>query len=312
MTDYAISFDATVVCEDTRAIDRTDWLELRRTGIGGSDAAAALGLSPWMSPVALWVDKREGTKQDAQPERFEWGHRNEPTIADAFADRTGFEVIDRPVMLRSLRWDFMLANPDRFVVEKDGELAILECKNVDAHNSREWDDGPPLHYRLQGQHYLAVCGERFTKVWFAALIGGNRLVTYEVMRDDAFIAEMVAAEEKFWTMVQLGRMPEVDGSDSTRKALAAHFERPTIETKEVGASVLELVRKRNAAKAVATAANNALSEVENELRAIIGDAEAITVDGDVIATWKTQTIKEHFVKESSYRMLRIVNKKEKK
>ncbi len=311
-------FDAEVICEDTRAIDRLDWLELRRTGIGGSDAAAALGLSPWTSPVALWVDKRQG-RPDAppaptgaeQPERFEWGHRNEPTIAQAFAERTGFEVLDRPVMLRSKRWQFMLANPDRLVVEPDGELAVLECKNVGEQNAHEWIGGPPIHYRLQGQHYLAVCGEQFKKVWFAALVGGNRLVTFEVLRDDDFIAEMIAAEEKFWTLVEMGRMPDVDGTEATRKALARYYERPKLGAKEVGESALELVQRRNAAKAAAAAATAALTEAENALRALIGDAEAITVNGDVIATWKTQTTKEHVVHESSYRVLKVMSRKEK-
>ena len=42
---------------DTRTLDRDQWLEVRKGGIGSSDAAAAVGLNPYKSQLELWLEK---------------------------------------------------------------------------------------------------------------------------------------------------------------------------------------------------------------------------------------------------------------
>lgn len=288
--------DAEIVCENTDAITREEWLALRREGIGGSDAAAALGLSPFATPVSLYLDKTD-PQEDVDTERFEWGRRMEEPIAKAFSDKTGIAITYQPVMLRSLKWKFALANPDRFV---DG--GILECKNVGAHNAREWDDGPPLHYRLQGQHYLAVTG--LDVVYFAALIGGSRLVIYEVHRDEGLIADLIQREEAFWTLATLRRMPEIDGSDVTKDALSAHFE-ATDDAIEVGNDFMELVNAHHLAALEVKIAKERLEATDNKIRAVMGDASVATYEGVVTATWKTQVRKAHEVNEVTFRKLDV-------
>ena len=300
---------AEVICEDTSALPRPDWLEMRRQGIGGSDAAAALGLSPFTSPVALWLDKTEG-REDIDNEWFKRGRQLEGPIAAMFAEETGFEVEYHPVMLRSLAHPLMLCNFDRLVIEADGGLAILECKNIGSHNSDEWEDGPPIHYRLQGQHYLAVTG--LDRLYFAALIGGHRLVIYTVERDDALIADMIAAEEAFWTLVELKRMPDIDGSDATTTALKQHYAKVERESVEVGSEMLTLVDQHHAAKALVKVAEDRLAEIDNKIIALIGDAEIATVEGNATVTRKSQTKKESVVKASTFRVLRFPATKEAK
>ena len=41
-----------IICKD-----RVEWLEARKDGLGASDAAALLGLSPWKTNVQLWEEK---------------------------------------------------------------------------------------------------------------------------------------------------------------------------------------------------------------------------------------------------------------
>ena len=38
-------------------MDRKEWLRLRRTGIGGSDAGAVCGLNLYSSPMKVYQDK---------------------------------------------------------------------------------------------------------------------------------------------------------------------------------------------------------------------------------------------------------------
>jgi putative phage-type endonuclease len=293
--------DAEVVCEDTDAITRLEWLELRRQGLGGSDAAAALGLSPFATPVSLFLDKTD-PQPDEDTEWFEWGRRMEGPIAQAFSEKTGIAITYQPVMLRSLKYPFMLANPDRFV---DG--GILECKNVGAHNAHEWDDGPPLHYRLQGLHYLVVTG--LDVVYFAALIGGRRLVIYEVTRDEELIADLVSREEAFWTLVTMNRMPEIDGSETTKQALSAHYD-ATDQEIEVDGEFLEMVNAYHVAHLEAKIVNERLETIANRIRAAMGDATVATFEGQVTATWKNQTRKSFTTKEATFRKLDVKKVKE--
>ena len=42
---------------NTKNMTQSDWLEVRRQGIGSSDCAAACGLNPYMSMLELWMIK---------------------------------------------------------------------------------------------------------------------------------------------------------------------------------------------------------------------------------------------------------------
>lgn len=311
MTDHRLVDVLEVSAEVLARTDdmpRAEWLELRRSGVGGSDAAAALGLSPWVSPVALWVEKTSPVKVGDDKPIFEAGRRMEEPIAKWFSDSSGLPIIELPVMLRSRTHPFMLGNPDRFMLEDDGAYSILECKNVDGRKAAEWSVGPPLHYRIQLLTYLFVCG--LQRGYFAALIGGNDFRTFAIERDDAMIADIVAGCEKFWTLVTLNRMPDIDGTDSTRDALKAHYAYPDRAEVEVSQGFVELLHQRHAAKAVAEAATARLTEIENRIKGQIGGAEVARFNGGVVATWKIQSKKEYTVKASETRVLRIPPKKE--
>ena len=269
-----------ILVDNTEALPRDEWLNLRREGIGGSDISAAMGLSPWMSRYALYLDKIGEDVSSPDTEYKSWGRRAEPMIALAFYEETGFETWHQPVMLRSTTFPLALANPDRFCVDEDGVVATVEIKNIGRQKAHEWTDGPPIHYRLQGQWYLFVTGQ--SRVYFAVLIGGQDFMIYQVERDDELIAEMCKQAEAFWTLVQLKRPPDIDGSDSTLAALKAHYltiERPSIEG---GAELASLVTRHRTAKTVLETAQARFQEVENLLIDALGDAEEGTVEGTTI------------------------------
>lgn len=319
---YADDAPYEVICEDTVALGREGWLELRRTGLGGSDVAAAVGLSPFTSRYALWLDKIGEPTGVVETEPMKWGHRLEEPIARAFEGETGYATWSQPVMLRSRTHHFALANPDRFTVDGDG-MAIVEIKNVGNHRASEWQDGPPLHYRMQGQWYLAVSGLR--RVYYAVLVGGQNLVIYQVERDDDLIAEMMRHAEAFWTLVTLRRPPDVDGEDSTTRALKAQYTEVVRETVDGGAELAALLAKREGAKALFDTVESQLQEVDNRIIALLGDAEVATVDGVEVVRRPAQTrtsldiaalkreypdIAAQFSKSSQYRVMKFPKQKE--
>jgi len=89
------------------------WLNERRKGIGGSDAAAICGLSPYRTPLQVWQDKRGLSGVIPENEAMEWGKRLEPIIRQKYSDTTGREVKimspDEPI-IHHPKYSFMLAN----------------------------------------------------------------------------------------------------------------------------------------------------------------------------------------------------------
>lgn len=124
-----------------------DWLKLRKTGIGGSDAGAICGLNPFSSPMKVFYDKNSGDIQEPGSEAIRQGHDLEQYVAQRFTEATGLKVRCSNYMYRSVEHPFMIADVDRLIV---GEDAGLECKTASAYNADKWKDGDiPLHYVMQ-------------------------------------------------------------------------------------------------------------------------------------------------------------------
>ncbi|CAG9258518.1 Putative phage-type endonuclease [Paraburkholderia unamae] len=194
-------------------MDREQWLIARRSGVGGSDAAAACGLNPYVSPLDLYFDKTgEVVIEREDTERMQMGRALEDTIADVFAER--FDVkLRRHAMRRHPRYPWMIGNPDRLI---EGARIGLEIKNVDALAYRfgQWGepdtDEIPEPYFLQCLHYAMIFDYR---EWhLAALVGGNTLKRYIVRRDAELEEMLIEGEREFWQCVEQHKAPEIDCS----------------------------------------------------------------------------------------------------
>jgi len=207
---------------ETKDLSRDEWLSVRKNGIGGSDAAAAVGLSPYMSPLELWLIK---TRSDANLPRpnpndttdpVYWGTLLEPIVAASYTKQTGNKVRRVNAVLRHPTIPFMLANVDREVVGCR-DVQLLECKTAGEFGARLWRDGVPEYVQLQVQHQLAVTGRQAADV--AVLLCGQKLEVHRIERDDGLIARLIELETAFWRFVTTDSPPPVDGSDSADRAL---------------------------------------------------------------------------------------------
>lgn len=202
--------------------DRETWLEERRTGVGGSDAAATVGMDPWKTALDVFLDKTGQVEAENldEVERVRFGTIMEAPIADEYARRFGVKVRRRNQLLRSPAYPWMIANVDRVI---EGQQRGLECKNVGEHAFRngEWGepgtDEVPENYLLQCRHYMIVTG--FDEWHLAACVGGNRLVVYEIRRDTELDAMLVEGEHAFWQCVETGHAPEPDFAHASTTAL---------------------------------------------------------------------------------------------
>ena len=90
-----------IVLASTKDMPYEEWLEYRKRGIGGSDAAVVCGISRYKSPVELWMEKTDQMPYQEAGEAAYWGTQLESLVRDEFTKRTGIEVIQPHQLLQS-------------------------------------------------------------------------------------------------------------------------------------------------------------------------------------------------------------------
>ena len=276
----------------TNDLSREDWLEVRKTGIGSSDAAAAVGLNPYKSALELWLEKtgKDGNlpaidpMDDSHP-TF-WGSLLEPTVAAVYTKRTGNRVRKVNAVLQhpDQSLSFMLANIDRLVTG-DPQVSILECKTAGMNGARLWKEGVPEYVQLQVQHQLAVTGKQAADV--AVLVCGQELQIHRVHRDARLIETLIDLERRFWAYVTRNTPPPPDGSDSAAKALQALYSHDNTERLDFsGNDAMNTIFARLLEVRVQL---GTLSEEEAQLKqsiqAELGDATQAVFEGGEVS-WK--------------------------
>ena len=269
--------------------NRTRWLETRRSGIGGSDAAAVLGLSPWSSPLSLWLDKVHGGDDARRSEAMRWGTVLEDAIAREMAREHGIRLGPCPGILAHPDRRHQLATIDRYGVDRDRRpTSVVEVKTADGFAAADWDeDGPaPDHVVIQVQHQLDVTG--LDVGYVAALVGGNRPRWWEVPRDDELITDLRMAEDAFWhDHVLAGVPPEPIGHDADGDALAELYPGDPDRQVILDGPTRSDVESLRMLKAHIAEAKSAAELHEQRIKAYLGDAtEGLLPDGSTAITWR--------------------------
>ena len=146
-------------------LSHKQWLEERRKSIGGSDAAALVGMSPYATPYMVWADKTGRLPPKEDSEAMRQGRDLEEYVAKRFCEKNEKKVHIQSGIIRNPAYPYAHATIDRKVT---GERAGLECKTTSAMNLKKFKNGEyPENYYAQCMHYLAVTGwER----WYLAVL----------------------------------------------------------------------------------------------------------------------------------------------
>ena len=212
---------------NTKDLSREDWLQIRRQGIGSSDAAAACGIHPYLSMLELWMIKTGRMSSDIDASNnngiegyspLYWGNTLEPMVAKYYQEHTGNKVRRVNAILQhpDPEKHFMLANLDYAITGSD-EVQVLECKTAGEHGAKLWKHGVPLYVTCQVQHQLAVTGKQAAHI--CVLLCGHEAKIYKVERDERLIASIMEHERLFWQYVQTDTPPTPDHSESAARAL---------------------------------------------------------------------------------------------
>lgn len=317
----------------------TRWLDAKRSGIGGSSAAAAVGLGKFGSRLRLWAEMttqagfetREESYRADQLERLRWGNLDEGGLLSEAVRRVrgqvvrgskagaslcpGADLIDifamKPggqALLRSKASGWMHYSPDGFAVRRDrgGDVCLLEAKTTSVWNAKDWESDIPEAYYLQVQHGLFVTGLDLCLV--AVKIGGQEARLFDVTRDDDVIKALVSGEAAFMRHVQTRTPPppETPGHPDTIDVLKRLYPDDNGETVELPPEAITLGNRLEELKELKKEAEDELKSIEATFRAWIGNATFGEVPGgDAIYTLKTTKNKGYtsVVKPYTYRSL---------
>lgn len=260
---------------ETRRVSYDEWKKGRMKGIGGSDAAAILGVNRWKSALRVFLEKIGQSPEEEENEAMEIGRKIEDFIADLFKEKTGLHVVRCNAILQSGEYPWMIANIDREVYDRETDSwGILELKNVSEYMKGDWagEEIPPEAY-VQLQHYLIVTGR--TWGYIAGLIGGKRFEYKRFELDEELAGEIMRREEAFWKEnVLKGVPPTVDGSEDCAEVLEVLFPQSMQRSIDLPAGDDLVVEELEALKAQKVELEKEITLRENRLKERLGDSEA--------------------------------------
>lgn len=268
-----------------------DWLSLRNTGIGGSDAGVILGVNPYKSLLALWLEKTGIQEPDdlSDNSAVYWGSTLEHAIRiHVIRQHNNWVIRNKNMMLRSEKHPFMVANLDGTIKDERGRKGVLEIKTAGGYAAKSWEDGVPDYYLAQVTHYLAVTGWDFALV--AVLIGGQDYREYIVERDEEDIKALVELERTFWEMVTSKTEPAISGLSCDKAYLQDKHPQSNGEYIASSFDDEQALEQLEEIKAKIKALSNTKSELENRIKQSIGDNAGLITPTHKITWSRTQSV----------------------
>jgi putative phage-type endonuclease len=268
----------------TDQMPRQMWLKERRRGIGGSDIAGVVGMSPWSSPIKVYQAKIGELPDIPETEAMHFGTELEAFVAKEFERQTGLRVRKRNAILyHSKQEKWMLANVDRLVI---GRHEGLECKTTNAFSADKWsEEKVPDQYFLQCQWYMGVTG--YPRWHIAVLIGGQHFLHRVIERDDELIAQLMEKGRDFWFNHVVPRIPpEFDGSRSSAELLSYMYPEGRPETVNLPNRFADELKRHDEIVEQINKLKTEKAAIENRIKAQMKEAEVAQVQGRTV-TWKT-------------------------
>ena len=270
-----------------RPKSREEWLEVRKSGIGSSEVATIVGLNPWETPYQLW--RRKVGIDPPKEENFAMkaGHYLEDAVSRFWHDATGRDIIKRSAgdwIIRDNKHPFLQVSPDRTYwlgeSRANDDKGILECKTTQM--SIDADD-LPKHWFCQVQYQLGVAG--YTQGSLAWLCSARDFGYTDITLVPDFYEWLTDEVARFWNdNIQGGKEPDAVSVSDVLLKYNRHTNGKSIEVSDdVFQAYLQLkdVRKELAEL------DERKEALEAKIKLAFTDAEALTHDGQTIATWRS-------------------------
>ena len=254
--------------------------EARKKGIGGSDVAAILGLSPYKSAVDVWLKKTGRSNDDVSSEAAYWGNVLEDVVAAEFEKRRNTKVHKVEKTQTHPQHAWALGNIDRRTAD-----GILECKTAGLRMRDHWfEDGEsvPISYQAQCMWYMAVTDAPVCDV--AALIGGQEYVERRIERDDAVIEHMIEIAAEFWHKHVLADIPPPPRNTFECNKV---FKSGNGMAIDADVDLRADIQRLRMARVLLRQAEDSVHTAETAVKSRMGQAPAIMLDGKPAVTWSS-------------------------
>lgn len=286
-------------------IPKAEFLARRKLGIGGSDVAAILGLSPWKTQVDLWMEKtgRSVGQEETLPMRF--GSFAEEFVAAEYQKDTGRRLVRFNQQMKHPVAP-LIGNVDRLVIPEGSKVAAHQGKirtdrgwegktaNVFAMQSGEWgesgtDEVPP-YYLVQVQTYqeLSLC-----PLWDLSVLFGNQECRHYTIERDKELGEFIAAKANEWwcEYILQDKAPEPVCEEDIKTLFPRSADKSIEATQDVADCVLESQRISaqisELEKTLKGDKKNNLVGIQEKIKLFMKDASILNWMGKPIATYKS-------------------------
>lgn len=263
------------------------WLELRKQGIGGSDCAAALGVSKYRTPYQVYCDKLGLAEPLEETEPMYWGKVHEKNIVARYAQDTNMDVECPQAIFRSKLNRFMQYTPDGIVGRGSRLLEVKTSRYGDGFGE-SGSDVIPQEYILQVQHGMAVLGLPVCDV--AVLIAGSEYRQYEIWADKDLQGMIIEGEYEFWEKVQNRVEPELISPEDIKRRYQYSMTSSIEATEEIANEIEELKITKGLIKSHETDE----ARISSVIKSFMAENDTLTYAGKPLAAWKTTTPGQKF------------------
>ena len=262
-------------------ISREEFLRRRKSGLGGSDIAAIMGMSKFRTAEQVWLDKISDEIHEEQSDVLELACYLEEYAAQKYSNITGYKVRRRNLELIHKDYPFLKGNIDREILGDPRGIGILEIKALSNFSFRAVEmKGLPADYICQKQDYF-LCGNGYYK-WgaFAILNRDNgRMLTFETKPDEEFQKLILEAAVPFWTVNVEQKIRPKNQNNSMEKKIDVPTYTGTITDLTSNDRLNELVVQRIENMALVEEAHALLKQTDEAICAELGDCEAAECKG---------------------------------
>lgn len=273
-------------------LNNQDFAHNRSKCLGGSDIGAVLGLSPYRSAMDVWLEKTGQVTEHADSLPLRFGQFAEAFVANEYAQLTQTQVKEPSSPYIHGQYSFLQGHVDRLVYHAEpsntaAAIKILECKTANPFRQQDWgeigSDEVPMTYLVQCLWYLMLTNLREADL--AVLFGNHDFRIYTIQRDATLENLLLQQAVNFWEQHVLTCTPPPIRSELDAKKL---FQRGCGgQSVEASPELHDLMQALKQHQARITQEESHISHIKEQIMSTLGEAETLTYQGHVIATWKS-------------------------
>lgn len=222
-------------------------IEARRGGLGASDMAIVLGLSPFGSAWELVLEKNGKLDPRKDTASLDIGRALESVVLDWAEQQKPWRLERDPDTRHCIAGSPILAHFDAIAIGEDGEDP-MEAKTAGVlfdgilkdpvHAWGEpWTDDVPDHIIIQCTSQLACT--RSNVCWVPALIGGRGFAMYKVGRDQGLVDILRKEADHFWNTYVVPCKRPPSGPQATAESVLKRIRRQPDSSCAVPADMVE-------------------------------------------------------------------------